>query len=215
MNTIIRKYWRTAIFYLLTLLVSQTALSQPALYVEGTHYTLLADNPLSRSQQTIDKPLVTEIFWYGCPSCYNFDPLLSHWVEQQGDSIAFQRSHTVWNSNTKRHATLFFATSGLGINEKLHAQIFNEIHQKKNYLLDTESQAEFLQAAGVEAAAADKALKSFTTDSQLRQAEALQRELKVPGIPCMIVKGRYMVNLGGPVRTYDDMLKIVDYLLDK
>lgn len=201
------------LFAFVAAVLSMQSAAQPALYVEGTHYKVLPDNPLSRAQTASATPLVTEIFWYGCPSCFNFDPLLEQWVQAQGSAISFSRSPTVWDDNTQKHARLFAASAELGLLEQVHAKIFAAIHLERNTLLDDKAQLAFLQANGSTAEQAQKALTSFSVDSEVRKADALQRALKVPGIPAMIVRGRYMVNLGGPNRTYDDLLKVVKYLV--
>lgn len=198
---------------LLGSLLALPASAQPALYVEGSHYTVLADTSLSRDQQASTVPLVTEIFWYGCNHCFAFEPVLNAWLEQKADSLEFSRVPTVWDANTGKHARLFAVTKTLGIQSQVHDQIFSEIHQKRNYLLDDQSQLAFLQSNGISSDAASKVFGSFGVDSQVRQAEALQREIRVPSIPAMIVHGKYMVNLSGPVATHEDMLQVVDYLL--
>jgi thiol:disulfide interchange protein DsbA len=191
------------------------ALAQPLSYVEGTHYLALPPtNALAQSQQTSALPLVTEIFWYGCPHCHEFDPQLKAWVQSKNDRIAFQRSPAVWNDATVQHARLFAATIALGIHDAVHAEIFAEIHERKNYLMDQASQVAFLQRHGIEQDAARSVLASFQVDSQVRKAEALARELKVPSIPVMIVRGQYMVNTAsGAVRTHLEQLRVVEQFL--
>lgn len=191
------------------------ALAQPLSYVEGTHYVVLPPtNALAQAQQESTLPLVTEIFWYGCPHCHEFDPQLKAWAQDKSDVIAFQRSPAVWNDATLQHAKLFAATFALGIHDAIHTEIFAEIHERKNYLLDEASQVAFLQRHGVTEDAARKALTSFQVDSQVRKAEVLVRELKVPSIPVLIVRGQYMVNTAsGAVRTHQDQLRVAEHLL--
>ncbi|HWK54601.1 MAG TPA: thiol:disulfide interchange protein DsbA/DsbL [Hyphomicrobiales bacterium] len=189
------------------------AFGQPARHVAGTHYDTLPDNALSQQQRDSAAPLVTEVFWYGCPHCYEFDPLLANWVQEQGANIAFTRQPAVWDAATRVHARLFAATLELGIHAQVHEAIFSAIHEQRNYLLDDASQLAFLQTQGVSEAAANKALRSFQVDSQIRKAESLVRELRVPGIPAMIVQGRYMVKTSNAVRTYGDVLDVCESLL--
>lgn len=188
-------------------------LAQSARIEEGRHYKTLGDNALSRSQAASTLPLVTEIFWYGCPGCHAFDPLLNQWVADQGATIAFSRSPTVWNAATQRHARLFHAARELGILDAVHEEIFSAIHEQRNSLLDEDAQRDFLVAHNITAAAADKALQSFAVDAELRKAEALQRELKVPGIPALIVQGRYLVTIDSGIPSYTRMLEVVEQLL--
>src|SRR5688572_29796714 len=91
-------------------------------YIEGVHYTRLPDAS-AQSATTDGAPAVIEVFWYGCPSCYAFDPLLNSWVERKGASIAFERLPMIWDANTKEHGRLFFATRMLGLHEHMHGRI--------------------------------------------------------------------------------------------
>lgn len=181
--------------------------------VDGQHYSTLPDTALSRAQQNSTKPQVTEVFWYGCPGCNAFDPLLNQWVQQRGDTIAFARMPAVWNRPTERHARLYHAVRELGVLEQVHAAIFASIHEQGDTLLESDAQLRFLAAHGVEAAAARKALESFGVDAAVRKADALQRELHVPGIPALIVRGRQLVGINAAVPTYSAMLQVVDQLL--
>ncbi len=46
---------------------------------------------------------VVELFWYGCPHCYKFEPTINPWVEQLPDDVAFKRIPAmfggVWNAH--------------------------------------------------------------------------------------------------------------------
>src|SRR5690606_8392006 len=106
---------------------------------------------------------------------------------------SFQRSPIVWNRATREHARLFYAARSLGVLDEAHHRIFTEIHQRGNRLLDSSSQQAFLASTGVATAAVGQALQSFAVDSELRKAEAQQGLIKVPGIPAMVVAGRYLV----------------------
>ena len=50
-------------------------------WVEGTHYQKL-DTPVPTVND--GKIEVAEVFWYGCPHCYNFKPL----IEALGKAVA-------------------------------------------------------------------------------------------------------------------------------
>src|SRR5690606_29035490 len=46
----------------------------------GTHYQRLS--PTQPTSSSPDQVEVAEIFWYGCPHCYAFEPYLARWAEQ-------------------------------------------------------------------------------------------------------------------------------------
>ena len=65
------------IFLTLLFAGAATAMAQPALYVEGTHYETIT-NPVRTADP--NKIEVAEVFWYGCPHCYAFEPLIESWA---------------------------------------------------------------------------------------------------------------------------------------
>lgn len=196
------------------LLLAFTAATQAQVerYVEGVHYKRI---DAAAGAPAEARNSVVEIFWYGCGGCYAFDPVLNAWVQDRGARIAFTRSPMIWDANTQHHAQLFFVTQDLGLHAQLHARIFDEIHLKRNYLLDEASVAQLLAASGIEPDAFEKSWNSFAVDAQLRKAQAWQRGLVVPGVPALVVGGRYLVTSGAQVPTHQAMLDVVDFLLDK
>lgn len=202
------------------LLFCQGAHAQVERFVEGVHYTRLPDNSHARElavqiNQLPGKTEVLEIFWYGCASCNAFDPLLNAWADAQPETIDLQRSPMIWNAQTKQHARLFFAVHNLDLAERLHSEIFAEIHERNNYLLEDRDIGALLQGQGIPAAAATTALTSFALDSQLRKAEALNRELRIPAVPALVVAGKYRVNSGAAVPSHQHMLDVASFLVGK
>lgn len=189
-----------------------SAIAQPALYIEGTHYEEL-DNPVRTSDP--NRIEVTEIFWYGCPHCYAFEPLLNNWKESLPADVAFVRSPGMWNQTMEIHAQIFYAEEALGVTDKLHSVIFNEIHQKRNYLQTADKVKELFVSHGVDPEAFDKAWNSFSVTSAVKRAGTRMRDYGVRGVPSLVVNGKYLVSAGGAVATQNDMLKIVDFLIQK
>ena len=196
----------------LTALFAGAAMAQPALYVEGTHYETL-DKPVRTADP--NKVEVTEVFWYGCPHCYAFEPLLESWVAKLPADVVFNRSPGMWNAMMETHAKIFYVEQALGSFDKTHKVIFDTIHQKHNYLETQDAIREVFVAQGVDAAAFDKAWTSFQVTSNVKQASTRMREYGVNGVPNLIVNGKYRVSSGDAVKTQADMLKVVDYLIAK
>ena len=51
--------------------------------------------------------------------------------------------------------------------------------------------------------------------SAVKRANTRMRDYGVKGVPSMVVNGKYLVSVGGPVASQTDMLKIVDFLVQK
>ena len=60
------------------LAMSFIAQASAANWEEGTHYQVLDTPVRTASESGIE---VAEVFWYGCPHCYTFKPLVESWAE--------------------------------------------------------------------------------------------------------------------------------------
>ena len=70
--------------FLLLLALSVSGLANAAEWKEGTHYNRL-DNPVRTDSDSGVE--VAEVFWYGCPHCYNFKPLVEAWAAAAQDYV--------------------------------------------------------------------------------------------------------------------------------
>lgn len=192
--------------------VAATVSAQPSLYVEGTHYETIA-NPVRTADP--NKIEVSEIFWYGCPHCYAFEPLITSWEEKLPSDVAFVRSPGMWNQTMEIHAQIYYAAEALGVTGKIHDVAFNEIHQRRNYLQTEDAIKDMFVGQGVAPAEFDKAWNSFSVSSAVKRANTRMRDYGVRGVPSIVVNGKYLVSVGGAVPTQTDMLKIVDFLVQK
>lgn len=205
---------RTFMLVALALTLGQAAslFAQPSLYVEGTHYEEIA-SPVRTSDP--NKVEVTEIFWYGCPHCFAFEPLIHSWEEKLPSDVAFVRSPGMWNKTMEVHAQIFYAAEALGVLDDIHPAAFSEIHQSRNYLQTEDAVKEMFLDEGVSGDDFDKAWKSFSVSSAVKRAGTRMRDYGVRGVPSMVVNGKYLVSVGGSVPTQTEMLKIVDFLVQK
>ncbi len=78
-----------------------------------------------------DKIEVIEFFWYGCPHCYSFEPVLEKWVQNLPKNVEFIRQPAVFSDLWGKHAKAYFTAEALGVVDKVHADFFDAIQNKK------------------------------------------------------------------------------------
>jgi protein dithiol oxidoreductase (disulfide-forming) len=188
-----------------------SAFAQPSLYVQGTHYETLSEPVRTADPNKIE---VTEVFWYGCPHCYAFEPLLDSWEKNLPDDVVFVRSPGMWNQLMEIHAQIYYTAETLNVLDKIHGAAFTEIHQKANYLQSENEVRALFAAHGVAAADFDKTWKSFGVSSSVKRAGTKMRDYGIRGVPNLVVNGKYRIT-GDGTTTQADMLKIVDFLVNK
>jgi thiol:disulfide interchange protein DsbA len=176
----------------------------------GTHYMRLS--PTQPTSSNPDQVEVAEIFWYGCPHCFAFEPLLVQWQQRQPDYVSFVRVPAVWNPLLQLHARAFYTAEALAKGAEMHSEFFREIHERGNRL-DTEARLqEFFGRFGVDAAAFKTAFDSFAVQAKLQRADELSRRYRIGSVPTVIVNGKYTTD-APQTGSYEELLALVDELV--
>ena len=164
--------------------------------------------------QTAGKIEVLEIFWYGCPHCYAFEPYLQQWLSRKPDNVEFRLMPGILNNNWVPHAKAYYVAEKLGILDKIHQQLFDAIHKDKRNIFSDDDVKEFFIKQGVDGNKFSEIYDSKELLEKLRQAFELQRGYQVNGVPAVIINGKYHTS-PSMARSYDNLLKVMDYLVDK
>ncbi len=180
-------------------------------YVAGQHYQVLA-NPVPTLNA--DKIEVVELFWYGCPHCFKFEPLLDKWSATLADDVDFSHSPAMWNERMTTHAKIFYTAEVLGVQDKAHNAVFTTMNVENKKLLDEDEIAALFATFGVSKKDFSKAFNSFGVSSSTRQADARARGYKITGTPEMVVNGKYRIS-GSTAGSQAKMLDVANYLIEK
>ncbi len=166
----------------------------------------------------VDNPArieVVEFFSYACPHCSDLNPLVRKWAAKLPADVAFKRVPVSFNSPFYQlMAKLFYTLDAIGEMERLDAAAFDAIHVKGLKLIDEKSVQEWAVSQGVDAKKFSDAFKSFSTDSNVKRADQLSRAAKIPGVPALVVDGRYLV-VGKNVKNHDELLALTEKVIDK
>ena len=181
-------------------------------FVAGTHYQEIA-NPVNTNDSS--KVEVIEAFWYGCSHCFRFEPLIADWEDNTPDYVDFVRFPALWNGLMKVHAQVYYAAEALDSLDVLHEQIFNAINVERNMLQNEDQIGELFEQHGVSQSEFESAFNSFSVRTKVNQAEKRMTDYGIRSTPNMIVNGKYLVATGENVRTQQEMLDIVDFLVEK
>ena len=166
----------------------------------------------------VDNPAkieVVEFFSYACPHCNDLNPIVKKWAAKLPADVAFKRVPVSFNSPFYQlMAKLFYTLESLGEMEKLDAAAFDAIHVKGLKLIDEKSVQEWAVSQGVDAKKFSDAFKSFSVDTNVKRADQLSRSAKIPGVPALVVDGRYLV-VGKNVKNHDELLALTEKVIDK
>ena len=180
-------------------------------FTAGQHYEVITP---AQATSTGEKIEVIELFWYGCPHCYTFEPHIKNWLGSKADYVEFVRMPAVFSDNWLIHARAFYAAEQLGVLDAIHTPLFEALHLKKRKLFTENALAAFFVEFGTTEEAFRQAYNSFDVDTKTRQAVAATRSYGITGVPAVIVNGKYRSSARS-VGSYKKLLKLVDYLADK
>lgn len=198
---------------LFSLIASITSVSaQPARFIEGTHYTELSDPVRTADPNKVE---VTEIFWYGCPHCYAFEPLIESFEAGLASDVAFVRSPGIWNQMMEVHAQIYYVAEELGVFAQIHLTAFSEIHERGNYLQTAEQVKDMFIEAGVTSDDFDRVWGSFSMVSAVRKASSNMSAYGVRSVPNIIVNGKYRIESNEAVTSQAELLEVVSFLVEK
>jgi thiol:disulfide interchange protein DsbA len=158
-------------------------------FVEGKHYRTLAQRlPTSVPAGKIE---LVEFFWYGCPHCNAFEPVLSAWTKKLPADVVFRRVHVAFRPAFEPQQRLAAALESLGLIEQYQGKIFQAIHAQGIKLDRPEQIIEFMASQGVDKAKFVEMYSSFGVQSKVRQGKQLQDAFKVDGVPALGINGRF------------------------
>ena len=157
---------------------------------------------------------VVELFWYGCPHCYAFEPVVNPWAEKLPSDVNFVRLPAMFGGPWDAHGQMFLTLEAMGVEHKVHAAVFNAIQKEGKRLTDKKDMADFLATQGVDKAKFLQTFDSFAIKGQIVKAKELAKKYEISGVPTMVVDGKYRFDLGtagGP----EQALNVADQLIAK
>jgi len=179
-------------------------------FTEGVHYARI--EPAQPSDAVPGKVQITELFWYGCPHCYEMEPTIQAWLQKKPDSIEFTRMPAVFRTNVWHvHAKAFYAAEALGVLGRVHKDLFAAVHERRQMLGTEDQLAQFFADRGVPAAEFRAAFNSFAVETKVNRAMTLSKAYGITGVPSLVVAGKYRVE-GDMAGSYENMIRIAEYL---
>lgn len=189
-----------------------TSFAQMDRYVPGTHYTVL-DNPVNTRDPS--KVEVIEVFWYGCSHCFRFEPLVNDYEANAPEYVDFVRFPAMWNALMKIHAQVYYTAEALDAVHTLHEPVFNAINLEGNRLANERQIAALFAEHGISEEEFESTFNSFSVRTKVNQAERRMQDYQIRSTPNMVVNGKYLISTGENVRTQQEMLDVVNFLVEK
>ena len=203
--------WLCSLVAFAWVVVAPHAAAQSAgIDIEG-RYEVLQPPQLT---ETGDRIEVVEVFAYACPHCYRFLPLIQVYQQLKPEYVAIRRLPAVFRESWVPHARAWYTAELLGVTDRTHQALFEEIHDRRNPSDHKEALAEFFERQGVARAKFESTYDSFAVESLVRKSILMQQRYGIPGTPTVIVNGKYRVT-GRLAGSLEDMITVVMALVEK
>jgi len=157
---------------------------------------------------------VVEFFWYECPHCNAFQPLLVDWMRTLPADVALRYVPVGFTPRHEAAQRMFCALQVMGLAEDLHAKIYDAIHLR-NRRIDFEYQmVSLVSGLGGDGARFREVVRSPEVASLARRATQLADAYGVDGVPTLGIQGRFRTSpamTGGRERA----LRVAEVLIER
>jgi len=185
-------------------------------FKEGQNYIRLV--PTQPTVGGADKIEVAEFFYYLCPHCYNFEPLIKGWAKDKPANVRFVQVPAMWNQILVLHGRMYYTSEILARNGIIEdsalfdATVYQEIHVRKNQLGSQNAIQKVFERFGVSADDFDRTWNSFEVDQKLRVAADLARRYSVASTPTIVVNGKFRTG-AAEAGSYPKLIEVIDELI--
>jgi len=181
-------------------------------FIEGKHYHRIT--PAVETDVEDGQVEVLELFWYGCPHCFKFEPYLTGWKDTKADYISFTRMPAVLNRGWLAHARAYYALETMGELERMHPIFFEAIHVQGRRLRDVESMARFLSQHDVDAEKFKSAYDSLYVETKINRSGQLVRQYGSSSVPTVIINGKYRTS-AGDAGGHENVIRVINMLAEQ
>jgi thiol:disulfide interchange protein DsbA len=157
----------------------------------GLPYVELRPPQPTESQGKIE---VIEFFWYGCPHCYAFEPVLNPWVKKLPGDVVFKRVPAIFNEQWGVAARVFYTLEAVGEEARVHTALFDAIHKEGLRITDESAMAAWLGKNKVDVEKYKAAYRSFGVESRIKRAQQMTEAYRIDGVPSLAVQGRFVIS---------------------
>ena len=177
---------------------------------DGRDYrTLQKAAPVETAAPKIE---LVDFFWYSCPHCNAFEPMLQAWGKKLPDDVVVRRVPASFRDNMVPQQRFFYALEAMGKVGDLHVKVFDAIHKENVDLTRVAPMAEWVGKQGLDVARFTELYNSFAISAKARRATDLQNLYDVEGVPAFGTAGRWYSDptlCGSNAR----LLQVADFLI--
>lgn len=133
---------------------------------------------------------VVELFWYGCPHCFELEPQIEAWAKKLPSYACFRRVPAAFDEGWAPLAQVYYAFDAMGVAEKWHKPFFDATHKTWGRLPSFDMVKSFVRAQGGDEKLFVDTFNSFGVKEKVRQTIAYTKEVQAQGVPTLVIDGK-------------------------
>lgn len=198
---------------LILLLLASVSSAQPRAMEAGLHFAEI--QPALSTASPADIIEIRDVFWYGCPVCREFEPMISYYGREIRGDLTLARMPAVWNPLMAVHARLYYTAVKLGIADTVHPAAFHYLQDpaKAQTLNNAAEVGAFLASFGVEEEAFSQAWEAPEVLEAVAQAQRDTQAAGIDSLPVLLLNGRYRVKRNAAVPELSEIIIITNQLI--
>jgi thiol:disulfide interchange protein DsbA len=134
---------------------------------------------------------LVDFFWYNCPHCNAFEPMLQAWSRRLPDDVQMKRVPAAFHDDMVAQQRLFYTLEALGKVGELHTKVFDAVHKEHLDLTRLPGMVDWAARQGIDPAKFTDTFNSFAIAAKARRAAEIQNAYGLEGVPAFGVAGRW------------------------
>lgn len=167
---------------------------------------ILGDTPRDRIE-------VIQFFYYGCPHCFDQQPLIEDWLAKKPADVEFRYIPALRDDKWLTLTRAWFALERLGEAARLHRPIYDVINFDGVMLSDEAKLLEWVAKNGVDRARFQDAMNSPETAARVEAVRKLSLEYDIRATPTLVVAGKYLFS-SGQAGSHHEAMRLLDQFVE-
>ena len=113
------------------------------------------------------------------------------------------------------YARAYLTAEALSVAEAGHGPLMDRLWKEKKVMRSMDELAEFYAQFGADPQKFLATARSFAVESRLKRDQMRVQSFGIRGTPSLVVQGKYLVAGNAAVPSFDAMLDVADYLIEK
>ncbi len=159
-----------------------------------------------------EKIEVIQFFHYGCPHCFDQQPLLEDWLAKKPDDVEFRYLPALRDDKWLTLTRAYFALDKLGAAKRLHRPIYDVINFDGVTLSEEPKLIDWVARNGIDRALFTEALNSEEIRSKVEETRRITVDYNVRATSTIVVAGRYLFS-SGEAGSHHEAIRLLDQLI--